>query len=133
MQAAFSTRCDGNHTHKTLLGRNLKDAENYPEIMAATLAQVLMEPAGPNVGEEFSYPVDDATLDDMEARDTAADPTPKLKLHHDLREKHGVKVFSYVRRLHKNMGPPRPTGADEDVARSECFQGCARVRQRVPL
>ena len=65
-----------------------------------------MEPAGPYVGEEFSYPVDDVTLDDMEARDTAADTTPKLKLHHDLREKHGVKVFSYVRRLHKNMGHP---------------------------
>ena len=113
-------QCSGDHQHTPLeggikgRGSRSKIAENYPEKMAAIIAECLAhqptedeilaaEEAEIAEPEEAGEGEREEPLQPMEDEDTEV-----IKANRELRKQVGSRPVDYVARLHKNLGHPSP-------------------------
>ena len=122
--------CDGSHDHGREQGHAQHEDNEPPDLMAKKFAELIVQDG---VAED-ALPIDEGTeaadVEMEQATGEEAQEEPEvIKANQSLKQQVGRQAFSYVARLHKNLGHPSPTVLArmlEEVQATENVITCAK-------
>jgi hypothetical protein len=163
MKVALEASCPGDHNHVPLEGNipggggpRSKAAESYPQALAEALANSMMVPTDGDIvmaaEDADSAGALDLAQGDLDLSpevpqqgaldlDLAPEPSENVTKNKTLKAEVGSQVFSYVARLHKNLGHPSPevlqrmlteVQATADVLKAAKEYICPKCHERKP-
>ena len=121
-------KCQGEHQH----GPEPPDDRHLSDDPTTQLADTLAELIVKDGPADYVLPVDEANQDvEMAAADDKddQDKTEEIKVNEELKQQVGRQAYSYVARLHKNLGHPSPNVLArmlEEVQATENVITCAK-------
>ena len=147
--------CQGHHAHVPLEGQipggggaRSRAAENYPPALAKALAQMMVVDDDRDEADdvmvfgdedaEMEQPMEvekmPETSEGLDVSGSSAVPEDeKVAKNKALKTRVGARVFSYVARLHKNLGHPSPEVLHRMLDRNSGNIRRSRCSQRVPV